>query len=429
MWRIHRWELRRCAARIARTRPCSRPVDVPWGIASSLIGSLPRLTPQRRLVFPTPRHDDERRELAPTASSAESGSHLAHYEPVQLAAPRGSETPPLFETGPGPFNSTASNCCVQPAVELRDAQRGPQRAQLYERGPVCDVERLEQKAVWHSHRPRLRRSGKACGVGGRDVRRVAGTSVRRRAWRDIQVNVEDADAAHRAAVSSACPAAGAAGRAASAATAPARGRSRRTHRGLRPGPVGSGAPGDPGTPATAAWSAWSTPAVEVRAPCAGSCVSSFVPLPGDRGDRFSPTVTPLATALARSRRAMLVSRRVRRRSDEPPREPPAASREQVVRLGQLVAPRRRPCDEARALQLEQRPQRVRAVRYEVRLVTMRERDARRAQPGRPEANAQYAERLRVQAGRQTAKVLAHDPERKPPETAAGDGRVKRVLRP
>ena len=90
-----------------------------------------------------------------------------------------------------------------------------------------------------------------------------------------------------------------------------------------------------------------------------------------------------------------------------------------MRLGQLVAPRRRPCDEARALELEQRPERVRAVGYEVGLVAMRERDARRAQPGRPEAEAQYAERLQVQAGGETAKVLAHDSERKPPETARG----------
>jgi hypothetical protein len=116
---------------------------------------------------------------------------------------------------------------------------------------------------------------------------------------------------------------------------------------------------------------------------------------------------------------MLAGRRVRRRGDEPTTEPPAASREQVVRLGQLVAPRRRPCDEARALELEQRPERVRAVGNEVRLMAMRERDARRAQPGRPEAKAQNAERLRVQAGSETAKVLAHDPERKPPETARG----------
>jgi hypothetical protein len=90
-----------------------------------------------------------------------------------------------------------------------------------------------------------------------------------------------------------------------------------------------------------------------------------------------------------------------------------------VRLGQLVAPRRRPCDEARALKLDQRPERVRAVGYEVRLVAMEERDARRTQPGRPEAKTQYPERLRVQAGNQTAEVFAHDPERKPPESARG----------
>jgi hypothetical protein len=109
----------------------------------------------------------------------------------------------------------------------------------------------------------------------------------------------------------------------------------------------------------------------------------------------------------------------RRRSDDPSSEPPAASREQVVRLGQLVAPRRRPCDEARALELDQRPERVRAVGYEVRLVAMEDRDARRTQPGRPEAKTQYPERLRVQAGNQTAEVFAHDPERKPPESARG----------
>jgi hypothetical protein len=114
---------------------------------------------------------------------------------------------------------------------------------------------------------------------------------------------------------------------------------------------------------------------------------------------------------------MFLSRRVRRRGDEPPREPPAASREQVVLLGQLVAPRRRPHDEACALELEERRERVRAVGYEIRLLAMCTRDARRAQPGRPEAKAQNAERLRVQAGSQTAKVLPHDPERKPPETA------------
>jgi hypothetical protein len=90
-----------------------------------------------------------------------------------------------------------------------------------------------------------------------------------------------------------------------------------------------------------------------------------------------------------------------------------------VRLGQLVASRRRPCDEARALELEQRPERVRAVGYEVGLVAMRARDERRAQPRRPEAEAQYAERLRVQAGGETAELLTHDSERKPSETARG----------
>jgi hypothetical protein len=95
-----------------------------------------------------------------------------------------------------------------------------------------------------------------------------------------------------------------------------------------------------------------------------------------------------------------------------------------VRLGQLVAPRRRPCEEARALELEQCSERVCAVGYEVGLMAMRERDARRAQPGRPEAEAQYGERLRVQAGGETAKVLAHDLERKPPNPRSGDGRVK-----
>jgi hypothetical protein len=57
-------------------------------------------------------------------------------------------------------------------------------------------------------------------------------------------------------------------------------------------------------------------------------------------------------------------------------------------------------------------------------MAMRDRDARRAQPGRPEAEAQYGERLRVQAGGETAKVLAHDLERKPPNPRSGDGRVK-----
>jgi hypothetical protein len=116
---------------------------------------------------------------------------------------------------------------------------------------------------------------------------------------------------------------------------------------------------------------------------------------------------------------MLLSRRVRRRGREPPAEPPAASREQVVRLGQLAAPRRRPYDEARALELEQRAEGMRAVGYEVGLAAMRDGDARRAQPGRPEAEAQDAERLRVQAGGETTKVLAHESERKPPETARG----------
>jgi hypothetical protein len=88
-----------------------------------------------------------------------------------------------------------------------------------------------------------------------------------------------------------------------------------------------------------------------------------------------------------------------------------------VRLGRLVAPRRRPCDEARALELVQRSEHVRAVGYDVGRVAMRERDARRAQPGRAEAEAQHAERLRVQARGETAKVLAHDSERKPPEIA------------
>ena len=88
-------------------------------------------------------------------------------------------------------------------------------------------------------------------------------------------------------------------------------------------------------------------------------------------------------------------------------------------LGQLLAPRRRPRDQARALEFVQRPQGVRAVGYEVGLLAMRTRDVRRAQPGRPEAQAQHAERLRVQAGSQMAKVLAHDPERKPPEPARG----------
>ena len=130
-------------------------------------------------------------------------------------------------------------------------------------------------------------------------------------------------------------------------------------------------------------------------------------------------VATLIDRVGPSRRARGVSPRSRRRSDKPAAEPPSASRQQVVRLGQLAAPRRRPHDEARALELQQRPEGVQAVGYEVRLAAMRERDARGTQPGRPEPEAQYAERLRVQAGGETAKVLAHNRERRRPDVARG----------
>jgi hypothetical protein len=59
-------------------------------------------------------------------SAARSAAHFADNEPVQLAAPRAGETLPFLETGPSPLDSAASNCCGQPAVKLRDAQRGHQ---------------------------------------------------------------------------------------------------------------------------------------------------------------------------------------------------------------------------------------------------------------------------------------------------------------
>ena len=71
-------------------------------------------------------------------------AHLADDEPVQLAAPLASETPPFLETGPRPLNRVAPHCCDQPAVKLRDAQRGRQGAQLHHRGTVGDVKRLKQ---------------------------------------------------------------------------------------------------------------------------------------------------------------------------------------------------------------------------------------------------------------------------------------------
>ena len=112
-------------------------------------------TSDGRTTEPPLRSGEARSEAA-----RESAAHLADNEPVQLAAPRASETPPLLETGPGPLNSAASSCCGQPAVKLRDAQRRPQRAQLYQRGPVRDVEHLKQKAVLKRHRCKLRRSGR-----------------------------------------------------------------------------------------------------------------------------------------------------------------------------------------------------------------------------------------------------------------------------
>ena len=110
---------------------------------------------------------------------------------------------------------------------------------------------------------------------------------------------------------------------------------------------------------------------------------------------------------------------VRRWGDKPASESPAATREQVVRFRQFVAPRRRPADQPGPFELQQRPERVRPVGHQLRFMAMGQRDNRRAQPDRPESEAQHGERLWVQPGSEAANVLAHDRERKRAETARG----------
>jgi hypothetical protein len=55
-------------------------------------------------------------------------------------------------------------------------------------------------------------------------------------------------------------------------------------------------------------------------------------------------------------------------------------------------------------------------------MAMGQRDNRRAQPDRPESEAQHGERLWVQPGSEAANVLAHDRERKRIELRAAGGR-------
>jgi hypothetical protein len=113
------------------------------------------------------------------------------------------------------------------------------------------------------------------------------------------------------------------------------------------------------------------------------------------------------------------TRGVRRSGDKPASEPPTAPREQVVRLAQLVAARRRPRDQAGAFELEQRPDGVRAVGHELRFAAVGQRDPRRAEARTLEPEAEHAEPLRIKPESEAASVVAHDCEPTSADPARG----------